>query len=156
MYTVAELKKQYKNFKAAKQHFNITARGWETLCQKLNAEYSKDIQIQKLEAEIDSLKVKIAKLTARSDLDILLTDLVYPRGVGSNEVFESSEALLDEPEKTGKDDWAYFESTLKRRYYRLSNRYHPDKGGTDEQFRNLEHAYQIARTFVKENGGIGQ
>lgn len=156
MYTVADLQKQYKNFKTAKQHFNITARGWEALCQKLNTESDKDFQIQELKAEVDRLKVQIAKLNHQTDLDLLLTDLVYPRGVGSDEVFESPEALADEPEKAGRDDWAYFESALKRRYYRLSNLYHPDKGGTDEQFRNLEHAYKIGRTFVNENGGLDQ
>lgn len=154
MYTVEALQEQHKKFNIAKQYFNITARGWEALCQKLNTEYVKDAQIQELKAEVERLKMQIAKTASLSDLDLMLTDLVYQRGVGSDEIFESPEALTDEPEKSGKDDWAFFESALKRRYYRLSNRYHPDKGGTAEQFHNLEHAYTVGRTFVKENGGM--
>jgi hypothetical protein len=64
--------------------------------------------------------------------------------------------MKDEPEGTGRDDWAYFESALKRRYRRLAKHYHPDNHGTKEQMNNLTNAYEIARTFVNSNGGLGK
>jgi len=82
--------------------------------------------------------------------------MVYSRGVGSNEIFESPEATANEPEGTGKDDWAYFESVLRSRYRALAKKYHPDNGGSSEHMNNLIHAYEVARTFVKANGGIGK
>ncbi|MBD1856462.1 MULTISPECIES: J domain-containing protein [Leptolyngbya] len=154
MYTVEDLKSKYKKFSEAKDHFQIKAGSWQKLCDKLNAESQKDAQIRKLETEIKALRSELSKTAAKSDLDILLTDLVYPRGVGSDEVFESPEALENEPEDTGRDDWAYFESVLKRRYYRLAKRYHPDNGGSEAQMNNLINAYEVGRTFVKSNGGL--
>lgn len=156
MYTVESLKKEYKKLQAAKSHFNLKANSWQSLCDKLNGSFAKDALIQELKNEIERLKVQISKLSSKSDLDLLLTDLVYKRGVGSDEIFESPEAIEGEPDETGKDDWAYLESILKRRYYRLSKVYHPDNKGSNEQMNNLANAYEIARTFVKNNGGIGK
>jgi DnaJ-class molecular chaperone len=43
---------------------------------------------------------------------------------------------------------------LKRRYHRLSQFYHPDRGGTKEQMGNLTHAYESALIYVKANNGM--
>lgn len=142
MYTVEDLKGKFKKFTEAKNFFKIKAASWQKLCDKLNAESAKDARIRELETEVAALRTQLSKTAAESDLDVLLTDLVYPRGVGSDEIFESPEALENEPEGTGRDDWAYFESVLKRRYYRLTKRYHPDNGGSDAQMNNLINAYE--------------
>jgi len=156
MYTVEDLKTKHKKFPAAKEHFKVKANSWQRLCDKLNAEFAKDARIAELENQVAQLQAKIATLSQGSDLDILLSDMVYKRGVGSDEIFESPEALKGEPEKTGKDDWAYFESVLQRRYRALAKIYHPDTGGSKEHMNNLTNAYEIARTFVKNNGGLGK
>ncbi|MGB3615161.1 MAG: hypothetical protein WBA10_15315 [Elainellaceae cyanobacterium] len=38
LHSVEQLQQQFDSFKAAKAHFNITARGWEGLVDKLNAQ----------------------------------------------------------------------------------------------------------------------
>lgn len=153
MYTIEQLKQTYRKIAIAKAHFGVKARGWSALCDKLNQDYLKDAKIKDLEEEIRILKTKISKLTAISDLDLMLTDLVYKRGVGSDEIFESPEALEGEPSDVGRDDWAYFESILTGRYRRLAKRYHADVGGSDEQMKNLTNAYKIGQALIKNNGG---
>jgi len=96
----------------------------------------------------------VVEQPAKSDLDILLLDIVYKRGVGDDEIFESPQALAGEPETEGCDDWSFFQSTLTRRYQRLSAIYHPDHGGTEEQMRNLTHAFNSAQLYVKANNGM--
>ncbi|MFN4875299.1 MAG: hypothetical protein ACK5GT_02370 [Aphanizomenon sp.] len=156
MYTLEQLKNQYKKFKAAKEHFGVKAVSWQKLCDKLNGEFLKDALIKELEGKVASLQSQLAKSSAKSDLDVILMDIVYKRGVGADEIFESQEVMKDEPEGTGRDDWAYFESVLKRRYHRLAKHYHPDNHGTKEQMNNLTNAYEIARTFVNSNEGLGK
>ena len=130
----------------------------DTLEQLEEALIEKDALIKQLKEEVTSLRLQITQssLKRKSDLDIMLMDIVYNRGVGADEIFESQEAMCDEPKKTAKDDWAYFESVLKRRYIKLANYYHPDNYGSQEQLDNLAHAYEIARTFVKSNEGLGK
>jgi hypothetical protein len=163
MYTEKDLKDKYKKFAAAKEHFGVKANGWLALCNKLNVEAAKgrildlEHQNERLQSQLEAAMVRILELeqeSTKSDLDLMLTDLVYKRGVGSDEIFESSEAMEEEPEGVGRDDWAYFESVLKRRYFRLAKRYHPDRGGSNDQLNNLKHAYEVAKTFVKINGGL--
>lgn len=158
MYTTQDLKKQFSSFKSAKDYFKVKAQSWQKLCDKLNAESDKDTHLVELESLVKELTTQLESLRAtksiKSELDILLMDLVYKRGVGGNEIFESREAMEGEPEDADKDDWASFYSTLKRRYHRLSQLYHPDRGGTKEQMRNLTHAYESALTYVKANNGM--
>ena len=158
MYTIQDLKKQFSNFKTAKDHFKVKAQSWQTLCDKLNIESSKDTRLTELESLVKELVKELESLKAikssKSELDILLTDLVYKRGVGDDEIFESPEAMEGEPENADKDDWASFHSTLRRRYYRLSFIYHPDQRGTKEQMANLTNAYESAIAYVKTNNGM--
>lgn len=156
MYTVEDLKAKHTKFPVAKEYFKIKAGSWQKLCDKLNTEFAKDARLAELESLVTQLQAKLVTLSQSSDLDILLSDMVYKRGVGSDEIFEYPEALKGEPEKTGKDDWAYFESVLQRRYRALAKIYHPDAGGSKEHMNNLTNAYEIARTFVKNNGGLGK
>lgn len=158
MYTIQDLKKQFSSFKRAKDHFKIKAQSWQKLCEKLNTESSKDARLIELEALVKELAKQLEALRAiksiKSELDILLMHFVYKRGVGDDEIFESREAMKGEPEDADKDDWASFYSTLKRRYHRLSQIYHPDCGGTEEQMASLTHAYEAALTYVKGNNGM--
>ncbi|MDF5718020.1 MAG: J domain-containing protein [Rhizonema sp. NSF051] len=156
MYTVEDLKSKYKKFPAAKQHFGVKAASWVKLCEKLNGELAKDAEIAELRSKVAFLQAELTKNNVNSDLDLMLTDLVYKRGVGSNEIFESDDAMKEEPDGTGRDDWAYFESVLRRRYHRLSKVYHPDNHGSNQQMNNLAHAYDIARTLVNANEGMGK
>jgi hypothetical protein len=158
MHTVQSLKKQFSTFKAAKEYFKVKAASWQSLCDKLNAEASKDGRIKELEALVEKLSKEVELLKAtqstKSELSLLLTDLVYKRGVGDDEIFESPEALEGEPKDADKDDWGSFYSTLKRRYHRLSKLFHPDYGGAKEQMANLTHAYESAIVYVKANNGM--
>lgn len=110
-----------------------------------------EAQVAQLQKELLAYKTRES---AKSELDVLLMDFVYRRGVGDNEIFESPEALEGKPEGEGRDDWSFFHSTLKGRYYSLSKRYHPDNGGTEEQMRNLTRSYESALTYVKANNGM--
>ena len=154
MYTVEELKSKCRKFPAAKQHFSVKAQSWVKLCEKLNGQLVKDAEIVELRSKVAFLQAQLAKNNVNSDLDLMLTDLVYKRGVGSDEIFQSDDAMKGEPEGTSRDDWAYFESVLKRRYYRLSKIYHPDCHGSNQQMNNLAHAYGIARSLVNTNQGM--
>jgi hypothetical protein len=158
MYTAQDLKKQFSSFKSAKDSFKVKAQSWQKLCDKLNGESSKDARLLKLESKVKELTTQLESLRAiksiKSELDILLMDLVYKRGVGDDEIFESKEAMEGEPDDADRDDWASFYSTLKRRYHRLSQLYHPDGGGTEEQMANLTHSYKSALTYVKANNGM--
>lgn len=158
IYTTQDLKKRFSSFKGAKDYFKVKAQSWQKLCDKLNAESSKDARFIELESLMKELTTQLESLRAtksiKSDLDILLMDLVYKRGVGGDEIFESREVMEGEPEDADKDDWASFYSTLKRRYHRLSQLYHPDRGGTKEQMGNLTHAYESALIYVKANNGM--
>lgn len=180
--TIANAKLQLKSTRP--DILNLKSRIWQDLCDFLNGVNKpyhrmtktelintlkqRDIELEQNKSNkqttntvketvevVPDLNVLVSDLnTYASNLDILLSDLVYNRGVGSNEIFESKEALKDEAESDGKDDWQYFASTLKRRYYRLSKLYHPDTGGTEEQMNNLKRAYDTAMMLVEANKGI--
>jgi hypothetical protein len=158
MYTIQDLKKRFSTFKTAKDYFKVKAQSWQKLCDKLNVESNKDTRLVELEFLVRELTTQLESLRAnkptKNELDILLMDLVYKRGVGGNEIFESREVMEGEPEDADKDDWSSFYSTLKRRYHRLSQIYHPDRNGTKEQMGNLTHAYESALIYVKANNGM--
>ncbi len=151
MYIVKELKENHKKFADAKSHFGVKAQGWQKLCDKLNANFAKDAEIAELRSKIALLEAQIAKTKPNSDLDLILTDRFYQRGVRSNEVFESPEAMNGEPEGTAINSWEFSESALKRRYHRLAMIYHPDVHGSNEQMINLNHAYKNAQAIAKIN-----
>ncbi|MDF5718586.1 MAG: hypothetical protein PUP93_33155 [Rhizonema sp. NSF051] len=156
MYIVKELKEKHKKFAEAKQHFGVKAKGWQKLCDKLNASFAKDAQIAELQSKIALLEAQLAENKPKSDLDLILTDRFYKRGVKINEVFESIEALNGEPEGTVINAWEFSESALKRRYYRLAMIYHPDVNGSNEQMVNLNHAYKNAQSIVKINQMVNE
>ena len=60
-YTVASLKKQFKAFAQAKQHFGLKARSWEALADKLNSP-----SLEELKAQILALKAQVARLEAEN------------------------------------------------------------------------------------------
>jgi len=60
-YTVALLKKQFKAFPQAKQHFGLKARSWQALADKLNTP-----SVEDLKAQIIALEAQVAKLEAEN------------------------------------------------------------------------------------------
>lgn len=48
MYTTQDLKKQFSSFKSAKDSFKVKAQSWQKLCDKLNAESSKDARLREM------------------------------------------------------------------------------------------------------------
>ena len=60
-YTVASLKKQFKAFPQAKQHFGLKARSWQALADKLNSP-----SLEELKAQIVALKAQVARLEAEN------------------------------------------------------------------------------------------
>ncbi|MDF5717815.1 MAG: hypothetical protein PUP93_29105, partial [Rhizonema sp. NSF051] len=156
MYTVKELKEKHKKFAAAKQHFGIKAKGWQRLCDKLNINFAKDAEIAELQSKIALLEKQITENKPKSDLDLLLSDRFYKRGVQPNEIFESLEALNEDPEGMVSNAWEFSESVLKRRYYKLAMIYHPDVNGSNEQMINLNHAYKNAQAITKINQMVNE
>jgi hypothetical protein len=116
MYTVASLKAEYRTLAAAKAFHKIKASSWAALVEKLNTP-----SIAQLQAEIVSLKQQLA-----NGFDLVgfwLLDANFDRS--RLEDFGISKDVLGSM------------VSVKKIWKELSLRYHPDKGGTEEQQANL-------------------
>jgi hypothetical protein len=116
MYTVASLKAEHKTLAAAKAFHKIKASSWAALVEKLNTP-----SIAQLQAEIVSLKQQLA-----NGFDLVgfwLLDANFDRS--RLEDFGISKDVLGSM------------VSVKKIWKELSLRYHPDKGGTEEQQANL-------------------
>jgi hypothetical protein len=116
MYTVASLKAEHKTLAAAKAFHKIKASSWAALVEKLNTP-----SIAQLQAEIVSLKQQLA-----NGFDLVgfwLLDANFDRS--RLEDFGISKDVLGSM------------VNVKKIWKELSLRYHPDKGGTEEQQANL-------------------
>ena len=116
MYTIASLKAEHKTLAAAKASTGIKASSWVALVEKLNTP-----SIAQLQAEIVTLKQQLAN---RFDLvGFWLLDANFDRS--RLEDFGISKDVLGSM------------ASVKKIWKELSLRYHPDKGGTEEQQANL-------------------
>lgn len=149
-YTEKDLKKKFSSFKEAKTHFGISARGWQTLVDKLNEPSLKDLklQVQKLTAEIEALKSENEQLKTAAvkgdgfdEVGFWLLDRNFERS--KFEDFEIDEEATE------------IESKAKAEYRRLAQKYHPDNGGTDEQMANVKRLHEQMLAIVEINGGVG-
>lgn len=116
MYTVASLKAEHKTLAAAKAFHKIKAISWITLVEKLNTP-----SIAQLQAEIVSLKQRLAH--GFDFIGFWLLDANFDRS--RLEDFGISKDVLGSM------------ASVKKIWKELSLRYHPDKGGTEEQQANL-------------------
>ena len=116
MYTVASLKAEHKTLAAAKAFHKIKASSWVALLEKLNTP-----SIVQLQAEIASLKQQLA-----NGFDLVGFWLLNANFDRSRlEDFGISKDVLGSM------------ASVKKIWKELSLRYHPDKGGTEEQQANL-------------------
>jgi hypothetical protein len=150
VYTATSLQKQYKNFKEAKSHFGITARGWEALAKKLNEPTSEELKTQIKELskvveeqrkEIEALKKSVVPSTGFDEVGFWLLDRNFDRSKFQD--FGVAEEATE------------CESSAKAVYKRLAQKYHPDNGGTDEQMANVNRLQEQMMALVKMNGGLG-
>jgi hypothetical protein len=116
MYTIASLKAQHKTLAAAKAAAGLKASSWAALVAKLNTP-----TVAQLQAEIAALKQQLA-----NGFDLVgfwLLDANFDRS--RLEDFGISKDVLGSM------------ASVKKIWKELSVRYHPDKGGTEEQQANL-------------------
>lgn len=116
MYTITSLKAEHKTLAAAKAAFNLKASSWAALVQKINTP-----NIAELQAEIVALKQQLA-----NGFDLIgfwLLDANFDRS--RLEDFGISRNVLGSM------------ASVKKIWKELSLRYHPDRGGTEEQQANL-------------------
>lgn len=148
-YTVQDIKNRYKTFKEAKAAFKIKARSWVALVEKLNAPSYDQLKEQvnfllqeneKLRHENISLKNSISKTQEFDEMGFWLLDNNFDRARFSD---------FNVPEEAIK-----IESAAKAFYKKMSQKYHPDKGGTDMQMSNLRKLYDQLMVLVEMNDGL--
>lgn len=144
-YTEINLKEKYSSFKEAKARLGVKARSWKALAAKLNE--------PKPEEEIELLKNRIKQLEAENknlrdsadgnfdEVGFWLLDRNFDRA--KFEDFGVSEKATE------------MESEAKKIYKELSQRYHSDYGGLDEQMANVNKLKKQMLSVVKLNGGMG-
>jgi hypothetical protein len=146
-YTVEQLKKQFRLLKDAKAHFNLKASSWVTLVEKLNKPTYEQLQeqIKNLEKLNFDLEQKLKKSADNSEFDEVgfwLLSKNFDRSRFSD--FETPEAATR------------VESVAKGFYKELANKYHPDKGGTNEQMASITLLYDQLIGMVEINEGMGK
>ncbi|MFG6094302.1 hypothetical protein SPB21_03585 [Leptothoe sp. ISB3NOV94-8A] len=142
---VAELKGRYSSFDEAKAQLGIKARSWDALIQKLNKP-SPEQEIAMLKGQVEALKAEVKRLreageNAFDEVGFWLLDRNFDRA--KFEDFGVSEKATE------------MESEAKKIYIELSQRYHPDNGGLDEQQANINKLRKQMLAVVKLNGGMG-
>lgn len=150
-YSIEELKSRYKTFNEAKAAFNLKARSWAALVDKLNLpnyEQLKEqvkhllITIESLRRENEALKQSISKTKEFDEIGFWLLDNNFERSRFSD---------FDIPEDAIKA-----ESIAKSFYKKLAQKYHPDQGGTEMQMSNLGRLHDQLMALVEMNGGLGK
>lgn len=150
-YTVQNLKSQYKTFKEAKAAFNLKARSWVTLVEKLNApsyEQLKELvdnlrkENRELRENITKLEQSVSKTEEFDEIGFWLLDANFDRSKFSD---------FGVPEEATK-----IESSANNFYKTLAKKYHPDRGGTEMQMSNLNRLYDQMMALVEMNDGIGK
>jgi hypothetical protein len=141
MTTAESLKKQYKTFKAAKAAHNLKAKSWAALAEKINATCY-IAKIAELEAENKALKQQLATSQGFDSVGFWLLDANFDR---------SKFCDFQTPKEATKK-----ESIARQFYKELARRYHPDKGGTNQQMANVKKLEDQMMALVEMNGGLGK
>lgn len=144
-YTDKNLKEQFQSFKAAKAHFRIKARSWKALAAKLNKP-TPEQEIAMLKEQVKRLEAEVARLReagedAFDEVGFWLLDRNFERAIFED--FGVSEQATE------------MESEAKKIHKELSQRYHPDSGGSDEQMANVNKLKKQMLSVVRLNGGMG-
>ena len=135
----------------AKEAFNLKARGWAALVDKLNAPSYEQLieqlshlrkQNAKLKEQNESLLSSISRTKDFDEVGFWLLD--------SN--FERSRF----PDFNTPSEATKLESAAKDFHRKLSQKYHPDKGGTEMQMSNLNLLLDQLLTLVEMNDGLGK
>ena len=144
-YTVKSLKERFSSFKEAKAELKTKARSWKALAEKLNAPTPEQEiamlkeQVKRLEEEVERLRE--AGEAAFDEVGFWLRDRNFERA--KFEDFGVRERATE------------MESEAKKIYKELSQRYHPDSGGSKEQMANVNKLKKQMLSVVKLNGGMG-
>ncbi len=151
IYTVASLKEKFPTLQAAKTAHNIKARSWAALAEKLNMPSYDDLKAQLvavtaikdfLEAECARLKMTFSAGNDFDSFGFWLFDNNFDRSRFSD--------FQVPPDATRR------ESAARSFYKQHAQTYHPDKGGTEEQMRNLKTLLDQLLTLVELNEGLGK
>ena len=142
---IAELKQRFSKLTEAKAELGIKAGSWKALAEKLNKP-GPEQEIAMLKEQVAQLKAEIKRLheageNAFDEVGFWLRDRNFDRAK-----FED----LGVTEKATE-----MESEAKKIYKELSQRYHPDSGGSDEQMANINKLKKQMLSVVKLNGGMG-
>jgi hypothetical protein len=137
MHTISSLKAEHKNLAAAKAFHKLKARSWAALAEKLNTP-----TVEELLAENAALKKQLAAAQGFDSVGFWLLDANFDRSKFSD--FQAP------PETTKK------ESVAREFYKELARRYHPDKGGTNQQMANVKKLEDQMMALVDMNGGLGK
>lgn len=150
-YDIKKLQTQYESFRKAKEAFNVKARGWSALVEKLNSPSYEQLKehVYNLQKETDSLRKEnqylqqsISITNNFDEVGFWLLDNNFERSRFSD--FNISEEATK------------IESVAKKIYKNLSQKYHPDKGGTEMQMSNVIRLYDQMMTLVEMNNGLGK
>ena len=149
-YTLEKIKERFKTLKDAKIAFNIKARSWLALVDKLNAPSYEQLKQQlahvlkeneQLRQENEILKKSISKTNEFDEVGFWLLDNNFDRSRFSDF------GITEEATK--------IEFIAKAFYKKLAQKYHPDKGGTEMQMSNLNRLYDQMMALVEMNEGLG-
>jgi hypothetical protein len=140
MYSAQSLKREYGTLAQAKSATGLTARGWQALADKLN-QPSPDAQIKLLQSQVKQLQQEIIQLkNLGNPIGFWLLDGNFDRSRFTD---------FDVPQD------AFYKASIARKFHKeLSRRYHPDKGGTEEQMANLNRLLDQSLALVEMNGGM--
>lgn len=151
MHTVASLREKFPNLQAAKAAYNVKARSWVALAEKLNA------------PSYDDLRAQLAAVTAIKDaLEIECTRLKTTFSAGNDFdsfgfwLFDNNFDRSRFSDFQVPPDATLYESAARSFYKHHAQTYHPDKGGTEEQMRNLKTLLDQLLTLVELNEGLGK
>ena len=144
-YTEKNLKERFSSFKEAKAELKTKARSWKALAAKLNAPKPED-EIAMLKGQVEQLKAEVERLRAAGEdvfdeVGFWLLDRNFERAIFED--FGVSEQATE------------MESEAKKIHKELSQRYHPDSGGSDEQMANVNKLKKQMLSVVRLNGGMG-
>jgi hypothetical protein len=137
MHTVKSLKAEHKTLAAAKAAYKFKAKSWQALADKLNMP-----TVESLQQKIKDLEAQLAAAQGFDPIGFWLSDGNFERSK-FGDFGTPAEAI-------------YKESVARQFYKELARRYHPDKGGTNEQMTNLKRLEDQMMAMVELNEGLGK
>jgi hypothetical protein len=137
MHTIVSLKAKHKTLATAKAAYQVKAASWQALTDKLNTP-----TVESLRQKIKELEAQVAASQSFDVIGFWLSDGNFER---------SKFGDFGTPAEA-----TYKESVARQFYKELARRYHPDKGGTNEQMANLKRLEDQMMAMVEFNEGLGK